>query len=492
MAMDADKTDRHDLIIGSTVGEYRVTERIGGGGMGVVYAAEHPVIGKRVAVKLLRPEVATNESEVQRFVSEARTVCAIGHRGIVDVFGFGTLPDGRHYLLMELLTGEPLDRYIGKRAPLAPLETVDLLDEILDALGAAHRVGVIHRDLKPSNIFYVRPSQGQPYLKLLDFGLAKRSAIPQGSVDQTSNLMMVGTPDYVAPEQARGEPVGPYTDLYSVGILAFEMLTGKVPFRATNAPDIVALQIRQPAPRVSSKTTGVPKQLDDLVNRLLQKRPEARPASATLVRAELAAVKKFLAGDQTLDDLSPYVLKALSPADEADRAIKGTARSQRKPANVAATPEPAPTPEPPPPTTRRSFRPDLCNPWLTAGVGFLVVALGTVGTLRWLDSRTAKSSSLASFPEPAPPPVRAVPDPPPPVKPGTPQDRLLKRVEDLDGKLKKKTRGMTAKADSLLATKAELLLAKIRTDAEHAADAAQVDAVSRDLDTWQTDYLGKP
>ncbi len=483
--MDADRNPDHDLLIGSPVGEYYVTKRLGEGGMGIVYAAEHPVIGKRVAVKVLRPQTAEIESQVQRFVAEARTVCAIGHRGIVDVFGFGTMPDGRHYLLMELLTGEPLDRYLSTHAPLPAMEAIDLLDEILDALGAAHRVGVIHRDLKPSNIFYVRPPLGQPYLKLLDFGLAKRSSVPHGSADQTTGMYWVGTPDFMAPEQARGEPVGPYTDLYSLGIIAFQMLTGKVPFRASTAMDIVALHLRQPAPRVSSRAAGVPRQLDALVSRLLQKRPEERPASAALVRAELASIRRFLSGDATVNNLDPAELRASEPASEAAGALRPTAMERVDVPDTVAHASDAigvSAPAPAPPTTRKDERPAPARRWIGAVAGFLVVAGGTLAALRWLDKASA-APPLQDFRE-----QTQVSHPLPSSSPSSPsgsqKGRLLGQIEALAARVKKRTGGAV--------TVGELKLSRIRADAEGAATPAEIEKVERDLESWKREYLRSP
>ncbi len=281
-----------DALIGTQIGEYLVERHLGHGGMGIVFAGIHPVIKKPVAIKVLQQEIAREPGEVQRLLAEAQVVNAIRHRGIVDVIGFGKIPDGRPYLVMELLEGEPLDALVSRSAPLDPTLVATILGEMLEALGAAHGVGVIHRDLKPSNVFIVRPAHGDPYVKLLDFGLAKRA--PEGTrhTPQTRASVVIGTPDYMAPEQARGRPVSPETDLYAVGCIAFEMLTGQAPFSATTIYEILAMHLNTPPPRVASVRPTIPPEIDELVDRLLRKAPEERPSSALGVRQELMAMRE--------------------------------------------------------------------------------------------------------------------------------------------------------------------------------------------------------
>src|SRR5918996_773362 len=229
-----------DSLLGRQLGDYVIRERLGQGGMGIVYAGEQPVIGKRVAIKVLRPEIARDPEQVQR-------------------------------LLAEL---------IAQRGSLAVSEALEILDEVLAALGAGHEAGIIHRDLKPSNIYLVRQPDGSRYVKLLDFGLAKQSSIPRGATPQTRTDMFVGTPEYVAPEQARAEAVGPYTDLYAAGVVAFEMLTGKLPFDADAPIDFVLKHLEAKPPPPSSLAASVPGELDALVLRLLEKAPRNRRIEA--------------------------------------------------------------------------------------------------------------------------------------------------------------------------------------------------------------------
>src|SRR6185436_10182304 len=160
-------------LVGTTLLSYVVQEQIGEGGMGLVYRAVEPAIGKDVAIKLLRKEYADDPEQMRRLLEEARVVNQARHRNIIDIFHFGALPDGRQYLVMEYLRGQPLTQLIEERAPLPPDEVIPIVDEICAALAAAHGVGVIHRDLKPSNVFIVMQPDGSRFVKLLDFGIAK-------------------------------------------------------------------------------------------------------------------------------------------------------------------------------------------------------------------------------------------------------------------------------------------------------------------------------
>ncbi|MBI3185136.1 MAG: protein kinase [Myxococcales bacterium] len=294
MEQSDDTRRSFDPLIGLSLGDFRLEERIGTGGMGVVYRAVQPLISKTAAIKVIRQELAGNQDQVERLLAEARAVNTIRHRNIVDVYGFGTVPDGRCYIVMEFLEGQPLDELISKRAPLAANEVIPYLDEVCSALAAAHARGFIHRDLKPSNVFLVRQPDGSRFVKLLDFGLAKQAPAPGGIVRQTSELKVCGTPEYMAPEQARGGSVGPPTDLYSLGVMTFEMLTGRLPFSAPSPIEMMMRQCDTPPPAPSSVDASVPAAMDELVLSLLAKEGASRPQSAELVRASLKRIARQL------------------------------------------------------------------------------------------------------------------------------------------------------------------------------------------------------
>lgn len=316
-------TVRKDVLVGHQVGEYVVRRRIGSGGMGVVYEGEHPVIGRKVAIKIIRPD-SSGGVRSRELVDEARAVSAIRHRGIIDIFGFGTLQGIGQYLVMEFLNGRPLDEVILDRAPMLPAEVIRLNIEVLSALSAAHAVGVIHRDLKPGNIFVVLESNGTEYVKVLDFGLAKQGTAPNRATPQTRASMIVGTPEYMAPEQACGQAVSPRTDLYAVGIIMFEMLTGRLPFQGDSAMQTAIMQVQAPPPAPSAFVNGVPPELDALVLRLMRKDPEQRPASAEVVARELKALAKTLAVEMTR--LSGFARALPEPPSEPPSAGRPQAR----------------------------------------------------------------------------------------------------------------------------------------------------------------------
>jgi serine/threonine-protein kinase len=278
-----------DQLIGTQLGEYTVVEAVGEGGMGVVYRGLQPVIKKRVAIKVLKPAWADQPQQVQRLISEAESVNAIGHRGIIDIFGLGELADGRPYIVMEFLEGEPLDAWLARlgRPPL--LEVLEVLLEVCAPLQAAHLANVVHRDLKPSNVFLCQQLDGSRYVKLLDFGLAKR-VVGLPDPQATSPAFVAGTPDYIAPEQARGLAVTTRTDLYALGVMTFQLLTGRLPFLGATAMDVVMAHVSRPPPRVSELWPEAPRRLEVLVAQLLVKDPERRPANVATVRAELESI----------------------------------------------------------------------------------------------------------------------------------------------------------------------------------------------------------
>ncbi|NOK23880.1 serine/threonine-protein kinase, partial [Corallococcus carmarthensis] len=288
-----------DPLIGLKLGEYELRSRIGVGGMGLVYDGIQPLIGKRVAVKVLRPELAHSSEQVARLLAEARAVNAIRHRGIIDIFGFGQLPDGRQYIVMEYLDGQPLDAILAEKGRLPVPEALSLLDEVLAGLGAAHGAGVVHRDLKPSNIFLVRQPDGSRYVKLLDFGLAKRGEGPTGRTAQTRTDMVVGTPEYMAPEQARGQSVGPMTDLYAMGVVTFEIITGRLPFIGSSPVDLLMKHVEARPPRPSEFVPDLPPAVDAFILQMLTKDPETRPNSADALRQHLSKLRRTLRATRT-------------------------------------------------------------------------------------------------------------------------------------------------------------------------------------------------
>jgi len=267
---------------GLEVGGYVIDGELGHGGMGVVYSATHPVIGKRAAIKILRPEVSRSPVAVERFIQEARAVNQIGHPNIVDIFAYGALPDGRAYHVMDLLVGESLRRRL-KRDVLHPSEAASVIDEIAQALSAAHEHGFVHRDLKPDNVFLVSHESRWPEVKLLDFGLAKLMPEHGVAAVTTKTGVMLGTPEYMSPEQARGIGVDYRTDVYALGIVMFEILAGARPFPPLGDPLATLLQhAEEPPTSLSDVISGLPDEMVQLVAAMLAKTPEARPSLAAV------------------------------------------------------------------------------------------------------------------------------------------------------------------------------------------------------------------
>ncbi|HWO20935.1 MAG TPA: serine/threonine-protein kinase [Kofleriaceae bacterium] len=265
---------------GQTFGQYRVTGVLGRGGMGVVYAAEHMLLGRAAAVKVLLPEYSGHPEVVARFFNEARAASSIDHPGIIEIYDFGTTPDGAAFIVMEFLRGESLLKRLARRR--LPWSTaLEITRQIAGALGAAHAQGIVHRDLKPENVFLVRDPEvpGGERIKLLDFGIAKLMIHALGH-QQTRAGSLLGTPTYMAPEQCRGVAVDARADLYALGCILFELCAGRPPFIGEGEGDVLAAHIYMPPPRVASFVSDVPEEVDQLIQRLLAKLPVDRPQTA--------------------------------------------------------------------------------------------------------------------------------------------------------------------------------------------------------------------
>jgi serine/threonine protein kinase len=295
-----------DPLVGLDLGGYRVTKLLAMGGMGLVYEAMHPTIGRRAAVKVLKPEVAGSDEWSKRFVSEARALGSLKHRNLIEVLNFGKTPDGREFLMMEFLDGEPLDAYIRRLTQLTPSVALSIVDQILNGLAEAHKKGVVHRDLKPSNVFLLREHNGELLVKVLDFGLARQE--PVTLTDTAIHLpkladgasLLAGTPEYIAPEQAQGLKVDASADLYSVGVMLFEMVTGRLPFEAQSVSKLLQKHLSERQPRLSSLMRNVPDGLEELVAVLMEKQPDRRPKSADIARVAVQRLLRRMQQDSTV------------------------------------------------------------------------------------------------------------------------------------------------------------------------------------------------
>jgi serine/threonine-protein kinase len=265
-------------------GEYRLLRKLGEGGFGAVYEAEHPLLKRRAAVKVLHRVADKDSDAVLRFISEAQAVNQIRNRHIIDVFSFGKLNDGRHFYVMDLLDGAPLDRWLKQQGRVEVSAALALLTPIAEALDLAHAAGIVHRDLKPQNIFLAWDQSGETIPKLLDFGMAK--LLGESPVHTVSGTP-IGTPLYMSPEQARGEKVDHRSDVYALGVLCHEMLTGHLPFVGDTTVAVLMAHIIQTAPRASEVCADLSPLLDAPLLRMLEKKPDERPASAGAAIAAL-------------------------------------------------------------------------------------------------------------------------------------------------------------------------------------------------------------
>jgi serine/threonine protein kinase len=274
-------------------GKYEVLRLIGRGGMGSVWEGRHASLGTRVAIKFVDAEHADNEEARSRFLTEARAAAAIQSKHAIQIFDHGLADDGRPYIVMELLLGEPLDARIERLGRLSLAETVRILGQVCRALARAHGAGIIHRDLKPENIFLVRSFEDEDEIaKVLDFGIAKIRIPFQGGepTSSTQTGAVIGTPYYMSPEQARGfRTIDHRTDLWSLGVIAYKCATGVLPFEGQSVGDLLVKICTGPLPTPSHAVSDLPATFDTWFARALDRDPAARFASAAELADALAA-----------------------------------------------------------------------------------------------------------------------------------------------------------------------------------------------------------
>jgi eukaryotic-like serine/threonine-protein kinase len=381
-------------ITGEMAGEYRLLRKLGEGGFGAVYEAEHPLLKRRAAVKVLHQIARMDSDAVLRFVSEAQAASQIRSRHIVDIFSFGKMADGRHFYVMDLLHGEPLDRHLDRQTRLEVPTALQLLRPIVEALDAAHDAGIVHRDLKPQNIFLVWEPGGETVPKLLDFGTAK---LIDDSLVQTASGTPIGTPLYMSPEQARGEKVDRRADVYALGVLCHQLLTGQLPLTGSSTLVVMMAHVSMPPPRVSQVSPDLSPELDEPILRMLEKQPGARPSTAGEALAELCRAAER--AGHVIPTGMPHLAPPPTPPGGDERQKVSTARSRPSPSGHRQRPR------------RRRLR------W---SVLALAVALGGAGTyLATRGNREPPRRPIAGpAPIPAAPPAAApaAPAPAPAVK----------------------------------------------------------------------------
>ncbi|MBL8933841.1 MAG: serine/threonine protein kinase [Archangium sp.] len=275
-------------VVGQVYDGYITTAVLAEGGMGVVYEAQHPLLGTQAVVKVLKKLLKGDPVSKRRMLTEGQTLSALVHRNVVRVFGFGHLADGRPWLLMERLVGESLFAAIKGNGAFPVDEALPLMNQMAAGLEATHALGVVHRDLKPDNIFVTVESDGERLIKLIDFGIARpdRAAEPGERDLKTVVGHFVGTISYGAPELFLGSPCSKATDIYALGCVFFELLTGRRVFVPQAPHEVVKMHLEEEPPRVRSLAPTVPQAIDDLVASMLEKKPDDRP-TIEAVRAVL-------------------------------------------------------------------------------------------------------------------------------------------------------------------------------------------------------------
>ena len=293
-----------EALIGSLLGErYKLLRLIGQGGMGAVYLAEHVIIGKQIAVKVLNPEYSKNPGDVQRFLQEARAASLIRHDHVVDIADFGYSPQGQAYLVMEYLEGEDLGQTLRAAGRMGWFRVSNIVMQIGSALAAAHAKGIVHRDMKPENCFRVRRDGEADYIKVLDFGIAKivdDRANNKGGASLTIEGGIIGTPEYIAPELCRGLKADARVDIYALGIVMYRMLTGVLPFRSDGDNYMAVLSQHltdEPVPlRKQAPDAQIPAKIEQIVLRALEKDPAVRYQKIDELIAALREAQLTLTG----------------------------------------------------------------------------------------------------------------------------------------------------------------------------------------------------
>ncbi|HEY3445603.1 MAG TPA: serine/threonine-protein kinase [Myxococcales bacterium] len=318
--------------IGQVVdGRYKLLEKLGEGGMGAVYKAEHVRMGKLVALKLLRPEIALDRNALKRFSQEAQIVSKLSHANTVSVFDFGELPDRTLFMAMEYVPGRDLAHVLEAEGALSERRAVTVGVQLLRSLAEAHDAGIIHRDVKPANVMLLRTREGDDFVKVVDFGIAKLAeARRAGDRHNTGRGDFVGTPLYMSPEQVSGETLDARSDLYSAGALLFELLTGKPPFDGPLPMAIAAKHLKTPAPKIRefAPHLNLSEAVEAVVDKALEKKPRDRFQTADEFRAALSATRDSIKMPQLHTGWDKASTGELAIARRAD--FEGVERLERR------------------------------------------------------------------------------------------------------------------------------------------------------------------
>ena len=431
-------------LLGRTLaGKYRIDQHVGSGAMGEVYRAKHIVLDTTIALKIMRADIAKDETFKERFYREAKAASRLDHPNSVRVLDFGVEEDGLVYLAMEFLHGRDLLAVLRQEWPISDQRIVELLQQTLSAVSTAHSLGIVHRDLKPENIMVSATTEDDgtvvERVKVCDFGIAKlsdsRGFQTEGGKALTSTGSLIGTPEYMSPEQARGDPLDPRSDLYSLGVVLYQLLTGKLPFTAENALGVVLKQVTDEAEAPSSIRPGVNPRLEAICKRAMQKPREARYQTAKEMRADLRNVfgyRQQSGGEESgpwipfavphggAPRSGPDLLSGPTLAGGAETLVAPVASSPKNDFSPKATSDGAALP------IRASSSPPWVPMAIVAGVALLLGIVASVvvvvttrksAAISASSTSSASATSLAPSAPSTPDSITATNDAPPPVSP---------------------------------------------------------------------------
>jgi serine/threonine-protein kinase len=402
-----------DPYLGATVdNRYKIEAILGEGGMGVVYRCRHTIIDKKVAMKVLRADLARDREVTERFLNEAKAASAIGNPHIIDISDFGQLPDGSTYFVMEHLDGSPLTDLVGDGSPVSIPRILHIARQLSEGLAAAHNANIIHRDLKPDNIFLINRGTERDFVKILDFGIAKVST---GEGKLTRAGAVFGTPHYMSPEQAAGAPIDHRCDIYSLGVILYELASGKVPFDADNFMGILTQHMyKAPVPirALVPQPHDIPPGLEAMVLKCLSKRPEQRYQSMEELIEDL---------DRTMQGTIPAAVTEMMERSAGFNVPADYFQKSAMPAPVPATPGGGPVSK---------------NHWpLFAGLAGVLAAVGIVVAIfaRSVLSTAAQPTQPAIAPHPST--AQAAPAASTPAPAAVPTKQVLLAVEPNDAEV---------------------------------------------------------
>ncbi len=373
-----------DPHIGKEIaGQFRIVERIGTGGMGAVYKAEQPEMNRFVAIKILHPRYLSRKDLVSRFRREARAMSHLSHPNTARVFLYGQLEDGACYFVMEYLEGRNLAQIVRAEGPMDPRRAIGIMIHVCSALEEAHQAGIIHRDLKPENVFLTSQGGIADFPKVLDFGLAKvtEKQMRPGSLVLTQQGMVFGTPEFMSPEQARGKPLDGRSDIYSLGVILYELVTGKLPFDAKRPIEFIQLHVRETPQSLLERAPDrtFPDGLQNVLSRVFAKQPDDRYSSAADFGRALQQVLDGRTRMSAFQSEHSVALLDTNPPDTRPPEASPPRRDVPEPQGVSPG-EPVTPPHEAPAAqfSGRPAGPPAMLAWAVLGLGLLLAAGGAV------------------------------------------------------------------------------------------------------------------